>query len=432
MWRLPLDRTEGAQSFALADSKRDERLPHFPLNLLVEGIPFDGDSVDFLDQLDHVRSCEDLLLVAEVAFVVGDFVFVDEAVGVVGAVPEGLLGDGGGVHDPEALDVLEVVEHEPRDRDSAEVHVSGGGLDVLQFGLLGVEGERGHREEVLGFVLQLAELDEVRDALFEGFDVAIEHRGVLAQAELGGGAGDFFPFIAVELFAEELLVNAVGEYLDSAAGEGIETGFDEVGEGLLDSALSLAGDLGDFDGGECLDVNSGSDFFDGLDEVKVVLVGETGVDSADHVDLGDIDVSVPGEAFAHGVKGHLVWFWSAFLCVERAEFAELVADIGVVDVLVGDEVGLLAVPSLAHDVCHVADGGEIRRLVEAHAVLEAEARSLVDFAVDVDEVLANDSLGCDRHIFSCVQFTAKVSVFFENCCTITLLLISHHRWQTSL
>ena len=44
---------------------------------------------------------------------------MNEAVGVVGAVPEGLLGDGGGVHDPEALDVLEIVEHEPGDRDSS-------------------------------------------------------------------------------------------------------------------------------------------------------------------------------------------------------------------------------------------------------------------------------------------------------------------------
>jgi hypothetical protein len=53
-------------------------------------------------------------------------------------------------------------------------------------------------------------------------------------------------------------------------------------------------------------------------------------------------------------------------------------------------------------------------LVEAHAVFEAEALTGIDLSIDVNEVLANDSFWCDWHICSCVQFTAKVSVFFEN------------------
>jgi len=40
----------------------------------------------------------------------------------------------------------------------------------------------GHCEEVLGFVLEFSDLDEVVDALFVGLDMAVQHGRVLLHA----------------------------------------------------------------------------------------------------------------------------------------------------------------------------------------------------------------------------------------------------------
>ena len=63
---------------------------------------------------------------------------------------------------------------------------------------------------------------------------------------------------------------------------------------------------------------------------------------------------------------------SVFWAPKSAEFTEVGTDIGIIDVLVVDEIGIVAVQSLPHDICHVTQGKNIVGLVEFDSVLNAE------------------------------------------------------------
>lgn len=208
-------------------------------------------------------------------------------------------------------------------------------------------------------------------------------------------------------------MDAVGEDLNPSSGEGVESGFDEVAEGLFVSDFAFAGDLLDFDGGESFDVGVGEDFFDDAAEVHVVLIGEAGVDASDHVDFGDVDIFMPLEAAPDFLDGHFVGVGASFFGVEAAELAEFVADVRVIDMLVADEVGTGPVASFADDVGEVADGGEVGVLVEPDAVFEGEAFLVLDFLINVEEVLSDDSFGGEAHGFSfcCGVFRRRNPVF---------------------
>lgn len=105
----------------------------------IERVAFDG---------AEARFAAGLLERADVDFLVGvaaadmrDVVPDNGAIDVVGAVLEHELGHRERLHDPEGLDVREVVEHEARDRKRAEVLESGRAGEVLEFASVGEEGE---------------------------------------------------------------------------------------------------------------------------------------------------------------------------------------------------------------------------------------------------------------------------------------------------
>lgn len=71
----------------------------------------------------------------------GDVVPDDGAVDVVGAGLEHELRHAERLHDPERLDVREVVEHQPRDRERAQILEARGTGEVLELAVIGEEGE---------------------------------------------------------------------------------------------------------------------------------------------------------------------------------------------------------------------------------------------------------------------------------------------------
>ena len=77
-----------------------------------------------------------------------------------------------------------------------------------------------------------------------------------------------------------------------------------------------------------------TDFLDGLDDVDIVGIGQLGVDSRDHVDFGYGDVQILSHAFLNVFGREHISPTVFRRHVEGAESAELVADVGVVDVLV--------------------------------------------------------------------------------------------------
>jgi len=97
---------------------------------------------------------------------------------IVGAEAQRDLRNAGREHDPVRLDVIEIVEQQARDCDVAQIGVAGRLGDVRQRGVIRVKGQRNEGDEAFGFILQLAQLDQVIDALFFRLHVAVEHGGV--------------------------------------------------------------------------------------------------------------------------------------------------------------------------------------------------------------------------------------------------------------
>ena len=119
------------------------------------------------------------------AGVVVDLLVDHRAVDVVGAEAQGDLGRLDAEHDPVRLDVREVVEHQPADRHRLQVHHARRLGDVRPCrDVVGMKRQRDERLEAAGLVLQLAQAEQMVDAVLRLLDVAVEHGRVRAQAEL--------------------------------------------------------------------------------------------------------------------------------------------------------------------------------------------------------------------------------------------------------
>ena len=79
-----------------------------------------------------------------------------------------------------------VVEHQAADGDLLDVEHAGGFRQMLQRRVVGMERQRDEGLEAAGFVLQRAQLEQVVDAVFVVFDVAVEHGRVRFQSDLMG------------------------------------------------------------------------------------------------------------------------------------------------------------------------------------------------------------------------------------------------------
>ena len=78
----------------------------------------------------------------------------------------------------------EVVEQQAADGDLADVGQAGRARQMLQRRVVGMERQRDKGLEAAGFVLQLAQLEQVIHAVFVVLDVAVEHGGVRLQPQL--------------------------------------------------------------------------------------------------------------------------------------------------------------------------------------------------------------------------------------------------------
>ncbi len=144
-------------------------------------------------------------------------------------------------HDPVGLHVIEVVEHQPRQRDHPQIDEGARLHDVGEFRVLRVKGERDDRLEAAGFLLQGSQSQQVIDPMPRLFDVAVEHGRVRAEAEAVGFAMHVEPDVGVGFVFAELLADFGIEDFRTAAGEAAETGVDHRFE---DAADRLFGDAG--------------------------------------------------------------------------------------------------------------------------------------------------------------------------------------------
>src|SRR3984893_15755516 len=117
------------------------------------------------------------------AGIVINLFFDDRAVKIVSAKAQRDLRDRGREHDPVGFDVREIIEEQARYRNVAQVGVAGGLGNVRKRGVVRVKRQWNKSDEAVSLVLKLTQLEQMIDALFFGFHVAVEHGGVGMKAE---------------------------------------------------------------------------------------------------------------------------------------------------------------------------------------------------------------------------------------------------------
>ncbi len=250
-------------------------------------------------------------------------------------------------------------------------------------GVFGVERQRNERLEAARFVLQLAEADEVVDAVVGLLDVAVEHRAVGAEAQLVGRAVDFEPAAGVGLVFADLVADLGMEDFGAAAGQAAEAGFDHVFEHLADGFFGQPAEPIDFDGRPGLEVQLGIGVVQQADDVDVPVVLPLVVQAADDVHLGAAVLDRLGAAGEDLLVAHHVALRVAQVGAERAEHAAIDADVRGVEVRVDVVVGEVAVLALADEVGQLAEFGQ-RHVgpLEHEAVVERQPLAGFDLFAD--------------------------------------------------
>ena len=197
------------------------------------------------------------------------------------------------------------------------------------------------------------------------------------------GLRGFKPLGCRFLTLEEQVVDTVGEDFRTAAREtGQAMGFEleqHFGHRFARNTL----DVDELDHCECLDMGIRADGVNGIEQVKVVLVGQLFVDAGDHVDFGHWEMLCPLKLCPDIIHRHAVRVWPALLCIKRAELAALVTDVRVVDVLIAHIERVVAVLGLTYKVCQRSDIGEAWMLPQTNSIIKAQALTFHHFCVDV-------------------------------------------------
>ena len=212
------------------------------------------------------------------------------------------------------------------------------------------------------------------------------------------GLSNFQPLLRIRLGPEEVALDPIAKYLSPAAGQRLQPGRLHIGQDLLQWLFGDALNLGDLDHGEGLQMRGGAGLLHRLQDVEIVLVGQLGIDAADYMDLGDRGLVVLGDARGDLLGCQHVAALVFGLDVKGAELTELVADVGVIDVLVAHVVCGPAAFALADDIGQIAQDGQLVAGVQAQAVVQAQALAGQHFVVDITETGPADKIVVN-HLF---------------------------------
>ena len=246
---------------ALAPGRGDRRRAHHSFTTLKTVSRSTGRRP--ASRTSRTSSCTVIDLRRRRARVVGDLLLGHGAVDVVGAEREADLREPRRDHDPVRLDVREVVEHQPRHGDRLQVVEAGrlGQLHRRRFP--GLEGERDEGHEAARLVLQLAQPQQVVDAVLDRLDVAVEHRRVRRDARAGAPCASRRATARASALPLMILLRVSFAKI-SAPPPGIESSPASFSsrEHLLDAHPVEAVEEEDLDRGEGLDVDVGPDRLD--------------------------------------------------------------------------------------------------------------------------------------------------------------------------
>src|SRR5712692_1908498 len=118
-----------------------------------------------------------------------------------------------------------------------------------------------------------------------------------------------------------------------------------------------------FDGSESFDVKVGIKGTQAAQELKIPILFQSRMQTADHVNFGDTDTQCVRDRANDLVNGAFESMSVAFLGGESTKLAGKDADVGVVDITIKDVSGVIAVLSLSDGICDDAEGIEIVRAI---------------------------------------------------------------------
>ena len=302
---------------------------------------------------------------------VRDLLLDHRPVDVVHAEVQGDLGELGAHHDPERLDVREVVEVEPPDRERQEVlqarRVPFGDLRVLR-----VERQRDERLEPAGPVLELPEAPHVVDPRLERLHVSVQHRRVAAQPRGVHGFHHLEPPVPGDLLRADPVPDLGIEDFGAASRQAPQARLLQLMEDFVKCQSRDPGEVVDLHRGEGLEVHLGEALPQGPQREQVEIERQVGVQPPDNVELRrflEAGLLCPAQDLLHR---HRVGQGLPLGLAERAELAPVDADVRRVDVPVDDEIHPVAVLPPVGEVRHLPHKEDVPGSEEGEGVLLRE------------------------------------------------------------
>ncbi len=316
----------------------------------------------------------------------GDFFLHDGAVQIVRAEGEGNLGQPFSQHHPIGFDVVEIVQHQPGHGHHFEVVHGPGAGKIGKLGVGGMKGQRNEGGKAAGAVLKFPEPEQVPNALLDGLDVAVQQGGVGDDAFAMQRLGDLQPAVAADFIGVQFPPNPLAKHLRAAAGHHAQSGFLEGSNGSGQPQAAQLGHVVDFHRRKRLDGRLGPHEPGGADHVQVILKGQTWIDAAHDMDFpdgvgGPLQQALPHVENVHGERP----VSTVGIPAEGAKPALVPADVGVVQVLILDEEGPVAVPSPTIPVGQASHANDIRRFEQNDPVLRPQSFALVQPGGDFDQ-----------------------------------------------
>ena len=150
-----------------------------------------------------------------------------------------------------------------------------------------MEGEGNERLEAARLVLQLAQCDEVLQALLDRLHMTVEHGRVRAYAERVRRLHRLDPLGGCRLLRADDLSHAIREDLRPAARERRKSRLLQGGEHFLDALARHFGEMHDLDGRERLDVGIGQRRLDLAHDAEIVVERLRRMKRRDDMDLAE-------------------------------------------------------------------------------------------------------------------------------------------------
>ncbi len=199
------------------------------------------------------------------------------------------------------------------------------------------------------------------------------------------GLGHPQPACAVQFLGAGQLADAGTEDLRTAAGQRAKARLFQFLQRVINRLARQIRQMLNLHAGEGLNVDIRPHCFNAAQCLKVIGIRQVRMNATDHVNLGYWFIQPLPHLVLDLFDAHLIRQLMAFLLAKGAELTEIGADIGIVDVLIVDKEGLVAVLALADTIGQPADGQQIRAFIQPPTVVLRKPFRCVDFDKDVAE-----------------------------------------------